>query len=81
MYALVSAYFNDLHSFSSIDLLWRDLSSMTVGPLPTPRSSFGFASAGEKLYLYGGFSFAGVIFFICTKLENYQCIALHSVLY
>jgi hypothetical protein len=61
MYPLVSGYFNDLYSFSSIHLLWSDLSSVLLGARPTPRSSFGFTSAGEKLYLYGGFSFSGVL--------------------
>lgn len=45
---------NDLHEYD-IDLQkWKDLSSMTVGILPSPRTGVGFAESGGNIFLFGG---------------------------
>ena len=50
------ARLSDLHSFDPAALVWRDLSSSAQGNPPAARFGHGFASAGGKLYVHGGFS-------------------------
>ena len=33
---------------------WSDLTNIATGPRPSPRSAHGFASAGNKLFVFGG---------------------------
>ena len=35
-------------------MLWTDLTSLVTGVPPSVRASYGFASAGTKLYVFGG---------------------------
>ncbi len=56
---LIPGFFNDLYYFDCDTLLWTDLSIVSLGTLPTPRTGFAFTSAGEQLYLHAGFSNAG----------------------
>jgi hypothetical protein len=72
MYSFVSAYFNDIYYISHDNLLWTEISSVTLGTPPSPRSSFGFASAGGKFYLYGGFGFSGVPLSLERNLNFYN---------
>jgi hypothetical protein len=46
--------FNDLYSFDPCTCIWKNLTDLVVGPVPSPRRFPGFASAGGKLYLFGG---------------------------
>jgi hypothetical protein len=46
------AAFDDLYSFDPGNMAWTKL--VTSGQRPTPRSYFGFTSAGGALYLHGG---------------------------
>ena len=34
---------------------WTDLTGLTRGPAPVPRSDHGFAAAGGALYVHGGY--------------------------
>ncbi len=45
---------NDLHVYDFVANSWTDLSSSAAGIPPTARAFHGFASAGGKLYVYGG---------------------------
>jgi hypothetical protein len=55
---LLAGYANDLYSFDPAISAWTLLSvAVTAGnALPTARAGHGFASAGGKLYVHGGFS-------------------------
>ncbi len=59
---LIPVFLNDLYYFDRDTMLWTDLSIVSQGTLPSPRSQFAFTSAGEKLYLHAGFSNAGLLF-------------------
>ncbi len=59
---LWSGMSNELFYYDRNNLLWTDLTTITTitqGVL-IPRAYFGFAGAGEKLYLHAGFSNAGI---------------------
>jgi hypothetical protein len=49
---------NEMFYYDRNNLVWTDISAKQ-GILP--RAYFGFAGAGEKLYLHAGFSNAGNI--------------------
>jgi hypothetical protein len=56
---------NEMFYYDRNNLVWTDISVMTTvtqGAL-LPRANFGFAGAGEKLYLHAGFSNAGIKLF------------------
>ena len=50
-------FFNDLYLFDISAGLWINLS--VRGYKPAPRALFGFASAGGKLYVFGGVQLSG----------------------
>ncbi len=35
-------------------MTWTNLTGLVRGALPSPRCSFGFASAGGKIFVFGG---------------------------
>ena len=43
-------------------MIWSEISGSTVGSSPSPRISFGFASADSFLYVYGGEDFDGSLY-------------------
>ena len=45
----------DLHVYDPAAMAWTDLSAASSGTPPSARSGGGFASAGGKLYVHGGF--------------------------
>jgi hypothetical protein len=45
---------NDLHVYDPVAMAWIDLSIGLSSTSPSPRRDHGFASAGGKLYVYGG---------------------------
>jgi hypothetical protein len=45
--------------FNPVELAWSDVSNRTSGGTPSPRSDFGFALAGNKLYVHGGYNPSG----------------------
>ena len=45
---------NDLYMFDTKTVTWTNLSEQISGTPPLPRHSFGFASNGGKLYVFGG---------------------------
>jgi hypothetical protein len=49
-------FLDDLYSFDPATMAWTLLSA---APRPAARSNHGFASAGGKLYVHGGFGFNG----------------------
>lgn len=57
--ALVLGLNGDLHVFDPSAMAWEDLSADVSGTAPSPRYSMGFASAGGKLYVFGGYGGAG----------------------
>ena len=50
---------NDLHAYDPAALAWTDLSFGFTGSLPTATFGHGFASAGGRLYVFGGRGSAG----------------------
>jgi hypothetical protein len=53
---------NEMFYYDRNNLVWTDISVMTTATqgVLLPRANFGFAGAGEKLYLHAGFSNAGI---------------------
>jgi hypothetical protein len=45
---------SDLYQFDILDGRWTNLSRTVQGDKPTARVFHGFASAGGKLYVFGG---------------------------
>ena len=45
---------NDLHAYDPAGRAWVDLSRPAAGSPPSARECLGFASAGGRLYVYGG---------------------------
>jgi hypothetical protein len=45
---------NDFFAFDPVKMTWTNLSGLVSGALPSPRHSFGFASAGGKIFVFGG---------------------------
>jgi hypothetical protein len=58
---LIPGFFNDFYVVDRDTLSWTDLSRVSHGTLPSPRSQVAFTSAGENLYLHAGFSNAGML--------------------
>ncbi len=56
---------NDLHQFDLVTLKWSQISSYVASPAALSfRSGFGFAAAGQSLFVFGGLSrSAGANFF------------------
>ena len=52
---------NDFYEFDPANMTWTNLSNIVSGVLPGPRCSFGFASAGGKIFVFGGESLEGHI--------------------
>jgi hypothetical protein len=50
---------NDLHVYDPVAGAWTELSTTVSGAPPSPRDSGGFASAGGRLYAFGGSDDAG----------------------
>jgi N-acetylneuraminic acid mutarotase len=50
---------NDLHVFDPVAEAWTDLSAAISGSPPSPRWGHGFTSAGDKLYVFGGWDDQG----------------------
>jgi hypothetical protein len=46
----------DMHSFDPVDMTWTLLSATEDSIQPSARAKHGFASAGGKLYVHGGFA-------------------------
>jgi hypothetical protein len=51
--------------FDPVELAWSDVSERTSGVAPSPRSDFGFALAGNKLYVHGGYNPIGNVCYPC----------------
>jgi hypothetical protein len=47
---------DDLHSFDPVDMTWTLLSAAEDSTRPSARAKHGFASAGGRLYVHGGFA-------------------------
>ena len=58
---------NDFYQFDPNKVSWSSLSINLKGVAPGPRRDFGFACAGIRLYIFGGFFDAGM-FFETSKL-------------
>jgi hypothetical protein len=54
MVACESGVLDDFFAFDPINKTWKNLSGLVSGVLPGPRHSFGFASAGGKIFVFGG---------------------------
>jgi hypothetical protein len=53
---------NEMFYYDRNTLVWTDISAMTTAKQGVlARGYFGFAGAGEKLYLHAGYSIAGII--------------------
>ena len=50
---------NDVYQFDISAGQWANLSNVVKGDRPAPRASFGFASVGGRLYLFGGLNWNG----------------------
>jgi hypothetical protein len=42
--------------FDPVELTWSDMSSKISGVAPSPRFGHGFAAAGVKLFVHGGYN-------------------------
>ena len=49
----------DLLVYDPVAMAWTDLSAAASGTPPAPRGSHGFAAAGGRLYVHGGYSAQG----------------------
>ncbi len=49
----------DLHVYDPATMAWTNLSTAASGTPPSGRESMGFAAAGGKLYVHGGFDDSG----------------------
>ncbi len=54
MIAYDSGVLNDFFAFNPVDMAWTNLSGLVSGTPPSPRHNFGFASAGGKIFVFGG---------------------------
>ena len=45
--------------FDPVELTWSDMSSKISGVAPSPRLGHGFAAAGGKLFVHGGYNPVG----------------------
>ena len=59
-YFLAGLFSGDLLMFDPSNNSWKDLSGTIYGAWPSPRASHGFASAGDKLFIFGGDSSTGL---------------------
>jgi hypothetical protein len=60
---------NDLYALNPANMAWINLSSIVGGALPSPRCNFGFASAGDKLFVFGGESAEGLLIYtFCPEI-------------
>ena len=50
---------NDLFVLVPWTNTWSDLTNIASGPRPSRRESPGFASADNKLFVFGGYSYDG----------------------
>ncbi len=73
----VAGDLGDLHSYDIAAHKWTDLSNISNGVSPSPRWGHGFATAGGRLYLHGGWAqgqrlVGGVceFFVVCTRLSK-----------
>ncbi len=71
---------NDLHVYNPASMTWFNLSGHAIGTPPSARFAHGFTSAGDKLYVHGGYDGSGesavreeggnalqhLIFFLCA---------------
>jgi hypothetical protein len=54
---LLTGYLDDLFSFDPINMIWTLFSvGVQVENYPSARMDHGFASAGGKLYVFGGYN-------------------------
>jgi hypothetical protein len=60
--SLSAGYLDDLHVFDTTAMNWTRLSFAFDAPRPSARHFHGFTSAGGKLYVHGGESYAGAAF-------------------
>jgi hypothetical protein len=51
-----AANFNDLHVLdpSAGPAAWKDLSTRTRGPVPSPRAFHGFVTEGGRIFVFAG---------------------------
>ena len=45
----------DFFQYDPVNISWTELTVAVSGTPPLPREGHGFASAGSKLYLHGGY--------------------------
>jgi hypothetical protein len=57
--AAIGTFTNDLHTYLPESMTWLNLARYASGDPPSPRENHGFASAGGKLYVYGGENYNG----------------------
>jgi hypothetical protein len=67
---MCSGVLNDFYALNPANMTWINLSSSVSGSLPGPRCNFGFASAGGKLFVFGGEATEGYFEFYCSCLET-----------
>jgi hypothetical protein len=60
--SLSAGFLDDLHVFDTTAMNWTRLSFALDAPRPPARRFHGFTSAGSKLYVHGGESYAGAAF-------------------
>ena len=54
IYPLIAGFLGDLFVYSPSLGTWTDLTTISSGTPPSPRSGHGFASAGNQFYVHGG---------------------------
>jgi N-acetylneuraminic acid mutarotase len=72
-----TGFLNDFYAFNPVNMTWTKLSSLVRGALPSPRCSFGFASAGEKIFVFGGEAAEG---HILHRISAFKLTRLDSIL-
>ncbi len=69
---------SDFFALNSANWTWTNLADIVSGTWPGPRHSFGFASAGEDIFVFGGESDSGRYF---TVLISRAQIPHHSFIH
>ncbi len=63
--------------FDPLSKIWENLTTLQEGISPLPRANHGFASALDKIYVYGGVDkngdfFVPVLKYVVSKKSNHK---------
>ena len=74
---MLTAGLRDLFVLDPAVMIWKDLSSLTTGEIPSSRDSIGITSVGSKIYIFGGILRKGEL----NLINCYSFFVLNSIFY